>query len=160
MTEHEQCEISMSKSGCAELMVTVCIRTTYIYGPVRAASSRQQRLASDCSLSISISFCSFVMHVCPNLSMRMAACFKRRKKERRKERKKERKKEIERKKEKKAELKKAGKKEEEKRKQTEKRKTLKKKEERRKESREKKAEPKKVGKKEEENRKQAEKRKH
>ena len=82
MTEQEQCKISMSKSGCAELMVTVC---TYSRNPV------QQLPSKGWFISISISFCSFVMHVCPNLAVRMAARFKRRKKEK-KERKQERKK--------------------------------------------------------------------
>ena len=59
------------------------VRTTY--GP-RCSNG----LAKGWFISISISFCSYAMHVCPNLSMRMAACFKRKKERNKKERKNER----------------------------------------------------------------------
>ena len=64
MTKQEQFEISMSKSGCAELMVTICIH-------VQRTAQCSDSLAKGWFSSISISPCSFVMHVCPNLSMRM-----------------------------------------------------------------------------------------
>ena len=65
-------------------MVMVCTYNV-VYDPVQQRPSNSKRWF----ISISISFCSFVIYVCPNLSLRMAACFKRKKKkeERRKERK-------------------------------------------------------------------------